>query len=73
MLGRTSLVRRGEKMALDLPTDAPARMTDATRLLPMYVETGKLGLFREDVYEYASLGRLVSVWNAYSPCFSVSF
>ena len=35
------------------PKYAPARMTDATGLPPMYIETGELDLFRDEIYEYA--------------------
>ena len=35
------------------PKDAPGRMTDATGLPPMYIDTGELDLFRDETYEYA--------------------
>ncbi|KAF2418993.1 hypothetical protein EJ08DRAFT_654109 [Tothia fuscella] len=36
------------------PTAAPARMTDATGLPPMYIETGELDLFRAENLVYAA-------------------
>lgn len=34
------------------PKDAPARMTDATGLPPMYVDAGELDIFRDEILEY---------------------
>ena len=36
------------------PKDAPARMTDASGLPPMYIETGELDFFRDEDVEYAA-------------------
>lgn len=43
--------RRGKEGVL--PKDAPARMTDATGLPPLYIDTGDLDIFRDEIFEYA--------------------
>lgn len=44
--------RRGTERVL--PTDAPARMTDATGLPPLYVDVGDLDIYRNESIEYAA-------------------
>lgn len=36
------------------PTDAAARMTDATGLPPLYIDTGDMDIFRNEILEYAT-------------------